>query len=381
MEVILFTGQGQNGVGENFLRDIESALHLNGLTPTTLSVDKIPGDEITQLVFDKTAQKKAFFIYTLNGRMPFKTSPKFVHLLDHPFDHKEIVKSIHKNAVFGHVDRTHRGQIEFGFNIKSPSIFMPHAGPPPISDPLKAKDRDIDFLYSGNIWTNPEPNSWIEKLPNDPLIRRVFKRASDQLIAEYGSAEAALVEACDQETSLLPLQMFFKLAEILNKCFESYVRTEALRKLKGLNVHYIGDAPSEIKAEFSDSFTFYGYTHYDVIIDLMKRTKIVLNMTPKFAHGSHERIWYAMAQNAVVMTTASSYMQESFEHNRDILYIPKDIYFEASELSDLLAQPNRLDEISSAAREIYENHHTWQHRLADLELIMKPLLDELGLVR
>src|SRR6202012_4744155 len=105
---------------------------------------------------------------------------------------------------------------------------------------------------------------------------------------------------------------------------------------------------------------------------LMARSRIVLNSTNKFPDGSHERIWYGMAEGAAVLTDASRYLERYFTHGRDILYLPRhgDLTEIAAEVTSLLAAPRRLDQLVEAARPVYAAHHTWRTRLEILFALM-----------
>jgi hypothetical protein len=96
----------------------------------------------------------------------------------------------------------------------------------------------------------------------------------------------------------------------------------------------------------------------------MGRSRIVLNSTNKFPRGSHERIWYAMAAGAVVLTDPSSFLARDFAHARDILFLPRgDLSDVAAETAELARDGARLTAIAAAAREVYAAGHTWRHRL------------------
>jgi glycosyltransferase involved in cell wall biosynthesis len=89
---------------------------------------------------------------------------------------------------------------------------------------------------------------------------------------------------------------------------------------------------------------------------------VALNIVPKFSDGAHERIFYGMAAGAVVLTTTSDYVAETFTDNENILFIERGGKFDAAAVADLLADTKRLDEMTASARVLFEAGHTWDVR-------------------
>jgi spore maturation protein CgeB len=97
---------------------------------------------------------------------------------------------------------------------------------------------------------------------------------------------------------------------------------------------------------------------------LMRRSRIVLNITGKFPAGSHERIWFAMAEGAVVVTDRSVFMKQDFTDGETIVYLPQS-RLAPSDLAPLAAlahDTKRLDRMAADAMAIYRNRHTWTKR-------------------
>ena len=107
---------------------------------------------------------------------------------------------------------------------------------------------------------------------------------------------------------------------------------------------------------------------------LMARSRIVLNCTNKFPDGAHERIWYGMAEGAVVLTDASHYLERDFVHGRDILFLPRDgdLTEITQEVTALVSDPLRLSRMVNASRPVYAANHTWRSRLETLFALVAP---------
>jgi hypothetical protein len=101
---------------------------------------------------------------------------------------------------------------------------------------------------------------------------------------------------------------------------------------------------------------------------LMGRSKIVLDTSCKFPEGEHERIWFGMAEGAVVMTDPSLYVARDFRDGAEILYLPKRQVArpDLAPVRGLLDDDARLQSIADAAAPIYARDHTWKQRIPTL---------------
>ena len=99
---------------------------------------------------------------------------------------------------------------------------------------------------------------------------------------------------------------------------------------------------------------------------LMGSAKLVLNTTSKFPSGSHERIWFGMAEGAAILTDRSSYLDGQFEHLADLLFLPQGpvAVGDLAYLAYLLRDGPRLDAITDRAAALYRDNHTWKQRVA-----------------
>jgi hypothetical protein len=96
----------------------------------------------------------------------------------------------------------------------------------------------------------------------------------------------------------------------------------------------------------------------------MGRAKIVLDTTCKFPRGSHERIWYGMAEGAALLADHSHFVARDFRDGHEILCLPRKPIGrgELDHLRGLIEEPRRLQRIAEAAAPIYAAKHRWKER-------------------
>lgn len=86
-------------------------------------------------------------------------------------------------------------------------------------------------------------------------------------------------------------------------------RVEILRKLKG--VHVWGEGPWK---KYCPEATVYPPIDFMETLEIMKRAKVVVNSSPRFKQGSHERILYALLSGAAVFTGENGFVKHHFPH-------------------------------------------------------------------
>lgn len=364
--VAVMTGAASAGWAKAMVTEIASALRNLGIAATELDVDNAPEFFGTRFV-----QRETTLVVDLNQKVGFPwRQPKVSIMVDHPCTRiRELSAPNSEAGVTGWVDASHVAAVgALGFRHRA--VFLPHAGPEPNDARMPAAERDIDLFFAGSLgeaidrpgWRamNPKTSPVVTDLIFD-TIEMIEKTGSPALpalldvLGRYGlSLGSSLTrdQFAELVTTILAIgeqNRRFNVLSALPEDLKVVVATDYLPKaLRGRpHIHHAG---------YIDDFA--------EIRRLMRRARIVLNMTGKFPSGSHERIWYAMAEGAVVLTDFSVFMQETFTDGETILYLPRK-HLDGGDLAALAAlarEPRRLDRMAEAATTLYDAHHTWRKR-------------------
>ena len=93
----------------------------------------------------------------------------------------------------------------------------------------------------------------------------------------------------------------------------------------------------------------------------MKKAKVVLNSSPRFKRGSHERILYALMCGCCVLTGESTFINESFIDQKHLL-----TYRYGQWENKLLDFLPRWEEIAAEGQAEVLAAHTWDARAETL---------------
>lgn len=257
------------------------------------------------------------------------------------------------------------------------AYFLPHAADPlPAEIPIAQRRYPLVFL---GTMADPESyiTQWKSKYPShlvDFLIETAEKTLADP-------------DVCYQD--LLQINAFFQGEDQdeLIQDFDVYMRMvgriRLLRQLSGLPVHLFGNVIGDTKRSIEEiiggdvsALTVHPSVNFKEALEIMQDAKIVLNASPMFKTGAHERIFYAPSAGAVLLTNETPWIRSHFKIPEEALtYRFSDSLKEP--LKNLLENPDQLQAIADAGRKKVLAEHTWNHRIRSLLEIMNQAIPEL----
>ncbi|HEV8016426.1 MAG TPA: hypothetical protein VGP48_12890 [Stellaceae bacterium] len=343
--------------------EIHRALQAYGIAAHLVDTDVLP-----EFWTNGPGRDPRTIFVDFNHRITFPARRPAVSLMvDHPCSlMKELAGEHSADALTGWVDASHVAAVkQLGFAHRA--AFLPHAGPAPRECVTPMAEREIDIFFAGSL--------------DDAVARPA--RSGDAA----GALEAALVfdaiehiektgapvlptiiEIIDRHgiaVSSLARDDFARLADLVLRIGETNRRLNVLAALPDDLTIAIASRYLPAALANRPNIRFLGpIDDFDEIRGLMRNSRIVLNTTAKFPLGSHERIWYAMAEGALVLTDSSAFMKQDFAGGENILYLPQQ-RLEPGDLAPLSALARdhaTLTRMTESAALRYRERHTWEKR-------------------
>jgi hypothetical protein len=238
------------------------------------------------------------------------------------------------------------------------------------SESLRAfEELDIDVLFAGTLGEPMDRAAWAAANPTaSPIVADLLFDTIERIASTGGAVLPVLLAVMQQHgvsPSALTRDNFAELMELALRIGEINRRVNILETLpRNLAIAIASDhLPACLKDR--GNIHYAGYIHdFDEIRGLMRRARVVLNATSKFPAGSHERIWYGLAEGAVVLTDLSVFMKQDFADCENIFYLPQR-RLAAGDLDDIGAivkDDTRLEAIADGARTVYAARHSWLKR-------------------
>lgn len=297
----------------------------------------------------RNAEKKS--VYELSG------SQYLGLLLDHPAFHTGRTARAPAEAIMGVVDPTHIDYLKEACPGR-PAFFAPHGGIQ--GEHHKNSDRPIDILFCGTGLNSENERKQWKDFPVS--YQSMLVEAFEEFMKEPQSLDALLLLGAQKRHLYLPRHLLAAMVVQLEIVIRADYRMEILKQLDeaGLKVTIMGNGWEH--ARFKHHELHPSVEHYEAL-KLMSQSKISLNASPQFFTGTHERVFNAMLNGAVAVTSGSRYYVEHFKDGEhylgyDLAEFPRAI----ERVQQLLASAQKLKEISHEAKVIAARDHTWTAR-------------------
>ncbi len=261
------------------------------------------------------------------------------------------------------VDRKHLDFIH-KYYPQQKCYFMPHGGYAVSGEKLPFAKRRNDVVYFGNKKRRlPIDDETMELLEN-AIMENPNLEGDEVLLGIFEGMGVPLPPS--QEVDLL-----YSFYQTTRYNVQSRYQNKILKKLAkaGISLTIYGEGWEELKSAFPDNVKLAGRITPPECLEIMKDTKIVLNMMPWFKDGSHERVFHAMRNGAICLSDPSGYLRERFQDGETILYYDlKDLDTVVSKIQEILQDEERAQAIVKAAFDA-SAQDTWKHRLCEIEAI------------
>lgn len=174
-----------------------------------------------------------------------------------------------------------KGDVSFiqAMNFK-PVFHLPHAGDAAHLTPVR-KERPYDVVFFG---------SCLEQEVKNEVAEEASKRV---LSSQNVSILQSLLELGVSEEDL---PRYHGEVDLYTRFVD---RTMLMQSLKGHQVHIWGNGPWE---KYAPHATIHPPVSFDQTLEIMKVAKVVVNSSPRFKQGLHERITYGPICGAAVLS-------------------------------------------------------------------------------
>jgi len=323
--IVLFTGKSAYGTLNYWTEELSQAFNAMGietfiidLTDTFLLLENL----------HEAFSKPVRFCFSFNAmgyelqdfcrffdklRVPFIGA-----MVDPPFYHGRRLDTRGLDILFAFSDRSHLAHAKRCYPGRH-YAFLPHAASRSLGEAPGERAVPIAFIGGFN---DPEEvrRSWKNNMakPVRRLLEEVVEvREADPYLDDEGAVSQVLqakgMEFCP-ELELMAEKLYIRV--------NYYIRNS--RRLRCLKIL---DEAGVAVSLFNDSWKGvkfcchrqYPSVPYSEALELMAKSRFVLNIGPAHSDGAHERVLSAMAQGAVAVTDYASFYENFFREGEDLL--------------------------------------------------------------
>jgi glycosyltransferase involved in cell wall biosynthesis len=275
-------------------------------------------------------------------------------------------------------------------HLKNPqfqnAFFWPHAVEPELDFDRKA-ERPYDVVMLGSCYDEETlKQHW--RAGTTPQVVKVIEEAIEIVLGDnHTHIYDATMQALDHyrlSPKEVPLN---KILFYVDNYSRGYDRVQLIKSIKNAQVHVFGGTcwrDEKPILGWSNSLvdmpnvTIHPAVPYAESLEIMKKSKIVLNSTPFFKSGSHERTLTSLACGALPITSDNLWVRENFLDGRDLKIYPPGGWDKVNGwVDDYLQNEKKRMEIVEQGRTVVMNDHTWDNRVETMIKEIPPILERI----
>ncbi|MEE1100775.1 MAG: FkbM family methyltransferase [Agathobacter sp.] len=373
-KIVMGTGVSQYGVLNNFTERLAEGFRKCGV-----KVDIVDLNELEQSdSYIKCDEYDMFFsfnsLFTEPG-IELITNNKNVliwsYMVDHPYSLDTQMLENRRYHIVSCVDRKHVKYLDEFYYNNQWRCFMPHGGTVLDNDITPLKENDVSILGSIQVEVIDEFKKKTSEV-ND-IMRRIICNIVDLLIYDNTQTlDGALKNELMHYEIELQEEEFRILVGELNY-IDAYVRlNKRVNVVKflvdnGIAVHVYGKGWKELNISDSENLFIHDMVEYEQALEIISKSKIVVNIMPLFTDGSHERVLDTMGQKTICFSDKSIFLEENFEDEREIFfYSMQNLPELVNKVKKVLACQYDVEGIIKRAYQKVCSFHTWDKRAQEV---------------
>lgn len=374
-KVLLLRGFSQYDVMRQWIMNIESAFNKLGIKvivfDVTLNEKLVWPDELD---VDAIIDLNGSCIEVIKSHPLLSNIPYFFILADHPIDHIERINLLKSTDVLTVMDRNDARILEkLGYKLNI--YFLPHAALE-ISPIVYEKELDLTFLG-----TYSDERLFLKELElyQSPEILSISKHIIQECLHSHKyyldvfldlMRESKINISKDENAELLLV------ARAIGRYIYSYRRNETLKKLaeENFKLDIFGNGWRNSDLCKYNNVTIHDAVNFWQAQDLMKISKIVLNLQGLLVDGTHERVFSGLASGSIVLSNKTLVLEEQFgEYQNVVLFDWGKEYVQFSKIHRLINDSMSYEELFNHSRMMVLGQHTFFERVQTLVAIYQDL--------
>ena len=314
-------------------------------------------------------------------------------VVDHPLYYHKYHRFLPKDYYQINIDRKHVEYMRHFYPEIKNVFFLPTAGMflnknydiLPDMNYLPMNKRPYDIVFTGNFTPKSILRKNIEEMGQDYVD--FYENVLDEMIDNPNMSIEEIGHKClkieipkitkKEITEVFPTFMYVDLA------VRFHYRELIIKALAecGFKITTVGEGFEFMNIDNKANLNNLGGGNTDKCLKCINQGKISLNIMPWFKDGAHDRIFTSMLNGAVLLTDSSKYLDEkvlrndnSYRYNLSMLREYERSGFDISVLkdfkenvSDLLADDEKLSKMADIAFVDANPIHTWQNRAEQIE--------------
>lgn len=296
--------------------------------------------------------------------------PFYDYILDHPLFHYNCLSAKAKNFHAILLDEAQEKYVSRYYPGVKSTLFMPLGATGAISEE-KRTSLPEEILFIGSYDSEQKLYNMIEAAP-EPICGWSKKVLERRLSEPETTMEAIFEEVLEEQGLKLSGEQF---ALFMNHMYpvDAYVRNYFRRKAIDtlVNAHIpvkiVGEGWEKYRS-FDENFVKREKSvEFGLSFEKIAKEHILLNNSPFFNHGAHDRIYAGMANHCAVLSDENPYLKRTLKSGENImLYSLKEEKSLKDMAEEMLTNSVLRQTIQENAYQEFLQNHTWEKRVERL---------------
>lgn len=297
------------------------------------------------------------------------SGPFFDYLVDHPLFHHNALMTAAKNMHALVLDEGQRAYVETYYPHVGSVHMLPLGATQALYEGEKA--RECRILFPGT-YDSPEGIYEIVEASPEPfcgLMKQVIEKRIAEPLLPMEQAFAQVLSDIDMELPREQFALFMNAMYASDAFIRDYFRKKALDTLLrlGLPVTVMGEGWEKYRYADEHSLRRERAVPFSLSFERIAKEHILLNVSPIFNRGMHDRIPAGMANHTVVLADGNPWIDAHFAVGEELAcYRLADIASLGELAGELLENPGKRGDMAERAYRRFTESHTWKCRAQEI---------------
>lgn len=295
--------------------------------------------------------------------------PFFDYILDHPLFHYNCLTCGAKNLNAIVLDEAQRQYVEQYYTGVASVHMLPLGATKALYE--GEKEAECSILFPGT-YDSPEAVYGLVKASPEPLqgiMKALIERRLSEPLLPMEEAFRQYLTDHRMELTAEKFALFMNSMYPVDAYIRDYFRKAALDELlaQGIPVTVIGEGWEKYQGADESSLRRERAVPFSLSFERIAKAHILLDVSPIFNRGMHDRIVAGMANHTVVLTDENPWLRSRFTDGGEmVFYSLEDMRALSGQAERLLGEHDLRKQIAERAYRVYEAEHTWKCRAQEI---------------
>ena len=295
--------------------------------------------------------------------------PFFDYILDHPLFHYNCLNADLKNLNGIFLDEAQEAYVKRYYPRVKKTLTMPLGATEAVTGGKKTETDTVLFM---GTYDRPDKIYEMVELSPEPLrsyMKELIEMRIEDPILPMEAGFGQLLKTHGEELPDDKFALFMNAMYSVDAYIRDYFRKAAVDELvrAKIPVRLVGEGWEKYESCNEAYVTREKAVVFGLSFEKIAHADVLLNVSPFFNHGAHDRIFAGMANHCTVLTDQNPYLKRILKDGEQVcMYSLKDIRTLSDYAAELLTNHALCRDIQNNAYVEFKQKYTWEEKAKQL---------------